>query len=249
MIQFCIIFLFQLFCLTGATESGIVGGKTAKPHSRPYMVSLQVQGHHRCGGILIRNDFVLTSAHCKTEQDLTVVLGAHNIKKQEKSQQRIPVEKYHQHPKYKGQFLYDIMLLKLKTNATLNKYVKTVGLPKKNGKIPANIKCYAAGWGQTGPNKPGSDVLKEVMVKLQFDQECSHKWQNYFSSDQMMCVHSDKRKEGICQGDSGGPLLCRKMPQGISAYTKASGCDDTKYPHVFMKINFFSQWIKNVMQG
>uniref|UniRef100_A0A667ZBQ4 Peptidase S1 domain-containing protein n=1 Tax=Myripristis murdjan TaxID=586833 RepID=A0A667ZBQ4_9TELE len=181
-----------------ATESGIVGGKTAKPHSRPYMVSLQVQGHHRCGGILIRNDFVLTS---------------------------------------------------LKTNATLNKYVKTVGLPKKNGKIPANIKCYAAGWGQTGPNKPGSDVLKEVMVKLQFDQECSHKWQNYFSSDQMMCVHSDKRKEGICQGDSGGPLLCRKMPQGISAYTKASGCDDTKYPHVFMKINFFSQWIKNVMQG
>uniref|UniRef100_A0A3B3SK81 Peptidase S1 domain-containing protein n=1 Tax=Paramormyrops kingsleyae TaxID=1676925 RepID=A0A3B3SK81_9TELE len=44
--------------------SGILGGKTAKPHSRPYMASLQVRGAHTCGGFLIREDFILTAAHC-----------------------------------------------------------------------------------------------------------------------------------------------------------------------------------------
>uniref|UniRef100_A0A3B5JZN7 Peptidase S1 domain-containing protein n=1 Tax=Takifugu rubripes TaxID=31033 RepID=A0A3B5JZN7_TAKRU len=48
----------------GASDSGIVGGKEAKPHSRPYMASLQVGKDHTCGGILIRQDFVLTSLHC-----------------------------------------------------------------------------------------------------------------------------------------------------------------------------------------
>uniref|UniRef100_A0A3Q3SHL3 Mast cell protease 1A-like n=1 Tax=Mastacembelus armatus TaxID=205130 RepID=A0A3Q3SHL3_9TELE len=43
--------------------SGIVGGKVSKPHSRPYMASLQFQGHHSCGGILIEKNFVLTAAH------------------------------------------------------------------------------------------------------------------------------------------------------------------------------------------
>ncbi|CAF91811.1 unnamed protein product, partial [Tetraodon nigroviridis] len=43
----------------------IVGGRESKPHSRPYMVSLQVGNHHTCGGILINSNFVLTAAHCQ----------------------------------------------------------------------------------------------------------------------------------------------------------------------------------------
>lgn len=109
-----IIFFFQLLSLTGASESGIVGGKDTKPHSKPYMASLQVRGHHTCGGILIREDFVLTVAHCENSEPVTVVLGAHDISKKEKSQQWIQVAKYHPHPKFiTGKYDYDIMLLEV----------------------------------------------------------------------------------------------------------------------------------------
>nr|XP_046259331.1 granzyme B-like [Scatophagus argus] len=245
----CIIFLSQLLSLTGASESGIVGGRVAKPHSRPYMASLQFDKNHSCGGILIRKDFVVTAAHCKQDdRKMTVVLGAHDISKKEKSQQWIPVAKYIPHPQYNGGMDYDIMLLQLKKNATLNRYVKTIGLPKKDGKIPANIKCTVAGWGKTGMDKPLSNVLKETTEKMQFNHECKHIWQKYFSVDHMVCTKFDKKNGGVCQGDSGGPLICNTKPQGITAYTYQKDCNDPKYPHVFTKVPFFIPWIKKEMQ-
>lgn len=44
----------------------------------------------------------------------TVVLGAHDITKKERTQQRIEVDEYFAHPGFTGQYEYDIMLLKVK---------------------------------------------------------------------------------------------------------------------------------------
>uniref|UniRef100_A0A672IPP1 trypsin n=1 Tax=Salarias fasciatus TaxID=181472 RepID=A0A672IPP1_SALFA len=232
----------------GAVESNIVAGRVAKPHSRPYMASLQFNGAHICGGILIREDFVLTAAHCKDPQEMMVVLGGHNISATEKTQQRIEVARYHQHPKFTGQYEYDIMLLQLKKMAKLNKYVKTIGIPNKNGKTPANINCAVAGWGRTRENMPPSDVLRETTEKIQFNFECKNIWGIYFNSEHMMCTKFDRKKGGVCQGDSGGPLICNKKVEGITAYTKEDDCSNPRYPHVFTKVNYFSSWIKKVMK-
>jgi hypothetical protein len=57
----------QWWCLllSACSEVTIVGGHEVKPHSRPWMVSLQVKNNHICGGTLIRDQWVLTAAHCK----------------------------------------------------------------------------------------------------------------------------------------------------------------------------------------
>ncbi|XP_016398385.1 granzyme B-like [Sinocyclocheilus rhinocerous] len=246
--------LLLVISMAGGMESGIIGGKEAKPHSRPYMASIQYINHHTCGGMLIRQDYVLTAAHCLNDnvyfyQDhFEVVLGAHNITKVEKSQQRIPVMKFIQHPMFKQNkeedYSYDIMLLKLKNKAKLNKFVKVMPLPKKNGKTPANVKCYIAGWGlKTPKGEQASDVMQEVKLKLQFSFECKNKWQHYFNSERMICSVSDG-KHAFCSGDSGSPLICNTKPQGIASYTFNGDCTNKSYPQVYVKTSYFLPWIK-----
>lgn len=63
-------------------------------------------------------------------------------------------------------------LLQLMSKAKLNKDVKVAVLPKKNEYLPANQICSIAGWGRTNQNSPASSVLREVMLKVQFNFEC-----------------------------------------------------------------------------
>uniref|UniRef100_A0A8C6XAD7 Peptidase S1 domain-containing protein n=1 Tax=Naja naja TaxID=35670 RepID=A0A8C6XAD7_NAJNA len=51
----------------------IVGGAHSVEGEWPWQASLQVRGHHLCGGTLIADRWVITAAHCPTSKILQKV--------------------------------------------------------------------------------------------------------------------------------------------------------------------------------
>ncbi|XP_016340665.1 granzyme K-like [Sinocyclocheilus anshuiensis] len=178
------------------------------PHSRPYMVSVQTKEHHICGGFLISDRFVMTAAHCQNNSPVvTVVLGAHDLRKKSENSVRFTVDSYHQHPDFTMEsFHNNILLLKLEKNVQLNDNIKWISIPAKEGDIEAGSVCSIAGWELLETNGKRSDHLMETNVTVMNNKKCESKWgKDDFSTSQMMCVYGNG---GSCDGDSGGPLVC-----------------------------------------
>ncbi|RXN24213.1 granzyme B(G,H)-like protein [Labeo rohita] len=179
---------------TASANVGIVNGKEAKPHSRPYMVSVQVKEQHICGGFLISDRFIMTAAHCrKKAQGLTVVLGAHNLQNKNENSVRIKVESSHPHPQYTIEsYYYDILLLKLEKKLTQNEKVNWISIPVKEEETEVDSVCSVAGWGRLDTNGFLSSRLMETHVKIMNNTECENKWgQDDYSVSEMMCTYGN----------------------------------------------------------
>nr|XP_026261902.1 mast cell protease 4-like [Urocitellus parryii] len=242
--------LLLLMVVLLAPEAGaeeIIGGMESRPHSRPYMAHLEILTDRgfvaSCGGFLISQQFVVTAAHCEGRK-ITVTLGAHNLTQREPTWQRLEVAKQIVHRNYNSStILNDIMLLKLQRRAKLTHAVGTVPLPTRSAFIQPGRVCQAAGWGRTGVMKPGSDVLREVKLKIMKRKACKH-FQPYDHNLQI-CVGNPRKKRSAFKGDSGGPLLCAGVAHGIVSY----GRTNAKPPAVFTRISPYVPWIKRVLKG
>uniref|UniRef100_A0A3B4E9F6 trypsin n=1 Tax=Pygocentrus nattereri TaxID=42514 RepID=A0A3B4E9F6_PYGNA len=217
--------------LSASINVGIVNGTEAEPHSRPYMVSLQENGKHECGGFLVSENFVMSAAHCwKNGVNLTVVIGAHDLDNY--NYFRIPVKFYHVYPGYR-RLKNDIMLLQVNRltisppHSFFYLTVEWIAIPKTNKDVEANTICSVAGWGKIAFEGPYSSRLLEADVSVIETETCKRDWGNYFSESNMMCAGSGR---GFCQGDSGGPLVCNNIAVGIASYL------------MFKRINFIVFW-------
>lgn len=229
-----------------AGTEDIIGGHEAKPHSRPYMAFVQflLENKRRCGGVLVREDFVLTAAHCQGRL-MNVTLGAHNVRKQEKTQQVITVRQAICHPDYNPKsFSNDIMLLKLERKAKLTSAVRLLSLPRGKAQVKPRQVCSVAGWGKVSPVDRVSDTLQEVELTVQKDDDCHSHFPNHYNQSTQICVGDPKNKKNSFKGDSGGPLICNKLIRGIFSYGQNNG----NPPGVFMKVSHFLPWIKSTMK-
>ncbi|XP_067252998.1 complement factor D-like [Chanodichthys erythropterus] len=228
---------------TAHVNVGIVNGTEAKPHSRPYMVSLQKNREHICGGFLISDQFVLTAAHCWNGKEvLTVVVGAHDLRNS-KSSNRIDVLSYKPHPNFTfSSTQNDIMLLGLQEKVELNN-VKWISLPKKGEDVATDTVCSVAGWGSQTINGEPTNRLMEANVYIMNNTECGNKWGTFqFSASQMMCTYGHS---GSCRYDSGGPLVCGNTAVGVTSFAYDKLCNSPDYPNVYTKISPYLEWILN----
>ncbi|CAN9500555.1 unnamed protein product [Ophioblennius macclurei] len=239
--------LLPLFILWGADGTRIVGGRDAANHSRPFMASLQARGRHVCGGALIREDFVLTAAHCELPVPFNVVVGVDSLRGNEDTKQEFRVVRSIPHPNYDGH-RNDIMLLKLNSTAQLTSAVQLVSL--KTRRVRSASQCITAGWGDIGDNRTLAIRLQEVNVTTLSDGACRRRWRRgrvpIFRS--MVCGVGGRLFQGFCSGDSGGPLLCDGEAAGVVSFS-GRRCGDPRTPDVYSRVSSFAEWITNVMNN
>ncbi|KAI3368881.1 hypothetical protein L3Q82_025862 [Scortum barcoo] len=238
--------LLLLFVLTGADGSRIVGGREAAPHSRPYMASLQVQGRLNCGGALVKENFVLTAAHCQMRRPFTVILGADSLAGNESTAQVFSTVRSIPHPDYDGHE-NDIMLLKLNGSARLTEAVQLISL--KRDRMNTGSRCITAGWGDIGDNNTLPNRLQEVNVTILPQQTCRRRWRGVPITRSMICGTGSQLLQGFCSGDSGGPLVCDGgAAAGVVSFS-GRRCGDPRTPDVYTRISSFREWIIGVLNN
>ncbi|XP_067415647.1 granzyme M [Emydura macquarii macquarii] len=251
------LFLVLLFLAIGKGEgqlqSSIIGGCEASPHSRPYMVSIQIGGIHACGGALIKARWVLTAAHCLVGQrkgPIRVVVGLHQLSREYAQEQIFNIQQRLPYPSYSRETMADdIMLLKLDRKVAKNKRTKVIPLPKKPG--PGTL-CSVAGWGIVSQESKPSPVLRELNVKVMDARMCNNSrfWDGQLTST-MMCIEGVEKGSAPCKGDSGGPVVCGKRAEiaGVISFT-GKRCSDVFKPSVATAVFKYKKWIqKNVRSG
>ncbi|XP_068105431.1 granzyme A-like [Hyperolius riggenbachi] len=247
-----------LLHISGYVCMEIIGGNEATPHSRPYMVYLNLNGKGSiCGGALIKPNWVITAAHCNVENATKALLGAHAITGDTNQQQLFKIKRAIKHPCFdKSTKVNDLQLLQLDKPAKMNKFVSLLQLPSQEPNVKAGTLCTTAGWGVTDvrSDKP-SNVLREADLTIVDNTTCSkvYKKQKVTITSSMICAGPlKKRKDDACQGDSGGPLICDKYFTGLVSFGPKPPkiCGNPKYPGVYTRLTSkYLTWIRDTIGG
>ncbi|GAA0345688.1 serine protease [Actinoallomurus spadix] len=254
----------------GDPSPGIVGGGTAT-QAYPFMVSLQytrngVPNSHRCGGALIRKDWVVTAGHCVmtigSDATTSVPWDPSLLHVRVGSNDRTTggtvsdIDKIVVHPdfiNYEDKSLgKDIALLHLTTPQS----VKPVPM---DSKLPApGTKVREIGWGYlsddasdpsqlpTQLQQLDTRVLPLSTPKCHVDENGSDAFGAYPGD---VCTDNPDGVRGPCGGDSGSPLLTlvdgRWRLEGVDSRGVSDICGGG--PDAYTGVGAYRRWIDGVI--
>ncbi|CAL8308628.1 unnamed protein product [Lota lota] len=215
--------------LRGQVQTGeIIGGHEAVPHSRPYMVLLELkmwQNETRyCDGFLVSDEFVMTAAHCQA-RIYYVHVGLHKFINNQ-TPKGIEVSRAIPHEEFSSTTGFnDLMLLQLSKKVKFTEHVRPIHLACRRDLLPQ--RCIVSGWGHSEDKHDMASAMREVNVTL-VNLTISAEHHAYLSLG----------KIGPSYGDSGGPLVC----EDEVAYGVVSRGD--RCFKIFTKIPDYLVWIE-----
>lgn len=189
------------------SESRIVGGENAEPHSWPWTVSLRTFNLHSCAGSLINDQWVLTAAHCivGSFNSLIIHIGVHD--ERTPSPQIRRVDKVIIHPAYvpPPRYVNDIALLRLSEPVNLTVPETLAGLtclprPALPLDYPKpNTRLAVIGWGRLLFSGSRPSVLRQVRVQALANND-SRCLGSIIDKERQFCAMVDGGGKDSCQG-------------------------------------------------
>jgi hypothetical protein len=247
-------------------DTRIIGGSEAVEGRFSYVVSLQSEMGHHCGGSLIARDVVLTAAHCGGV--LNVLLGQHNLN--DVDGEVFAVRGELPHPQYVSDmfatdYLDNDFMLVFIDGASTASNVKTVTL-NSNPPVPSvGQDVTVMGWGDTDGTfiwddfSAPSDTLLYIDVDIISNEECDASegyvdgtYATYSGqiTENMMCAKRSNG-QGSCQGDSGGPMVIKgvdgatDVQVGVVSFVAGTSCAAADFPDVYARVSQAYDWIQS----
>jgi secreted trypsin-like serine protease len=228
----------------------IVGGTDAPAGRYPWIVALAFKtGQNalevKCGGTLIRSDWVISAAHCKLAPGFYAIADRVNLASG--GGQVLMIKEVWPHPKYDkiGKKESDVVLARLERSTGITP-INVV--PATQEDPEALDPMWVAGWGKLAEDDPAKpDHLQHVQVRVADPEDCTANYGEIHKvvSDRMFCAA--EQNADACGGDSGGPLVAINLYSQSAVLTGVvswgEGCARPAYPGVYVKVSRFRTWI------
>ncbi|HZE39020.1 MAG TPA: serine protease [Stackebrandtia sp.] len=227
----------------------VVGGEPAKDGEFPFIVRMFSDGSELCDGSIIRQDVILTAAHCAAAVNnkpdgVTFKYGANKVSQLTKEVKAtdIKVSANWDDNSMKD----DWAVFKIDTPITDVEPV-TLAADDSNDKGDQTI----MGWGSTSEGGDQSDDLMKATVPVVDDETCKKAYDTLDAAS-MLCAGKDEGGVDTCQGDSGGPMGVvgddGKFTQtGIVSW--GQGCAEKGFPGVYGQVSYLAKDINAAADG
>jgi len=215
-----------------------------------------------CGGSVIAKGWILTAAHCLTDNGSDVRTAGHRVRlgvynPQKSEGVSFPILRTIKHPSYdkNNKYVFDIALVQYDHRAgAVGQETNSIAAirldPLEVGKrrIANGMNVYSYGWGWTqAENSRSTDYLQGVKMRLRSEGACTRltKFRGVLRHA-ALCAGGQNFQQ-TCYGDSGGPLVFYgdegRRPTLIGVVSAGKKCGATGRPSQYTRVAKAKSWI------
>lgn len=230
------------------SDSKVIGGE--KTENPGFFVTLHINGSKGddalCGGTLIREDVVVTAAHCIASFVKTVFFKRNGVIESRKIRTVKKHEGYLRDPNVK----HDLALIFLDDggfkdlDAVSPAFITSRSNERLKGKLG---RAYGVGQMTSIGSMRAKDGLRMVDLPVVDRSICTKGLKSVFDiltvQKEQICTQVKGGGKDTCQGDSGGPLALRGSNEFIGVTSFGIGCAQPDQGGVFTAVSHYQSWI------